>query len=68
MSVLVEPELGEDAADMSLDRLEFDPELLADGSVGPTLGHEREDLQLSSRELVEQVVSDCGHRFFVAPG
>jgi hypothetical protein len=42
---------------VSLDRLEAYRELLADGAVRPTLGHEREHFQLARGELVEQLVS-----------
>jgi len=55
--VLVEPELGEDAADMGLDRFELNKELLGDRAVRPALGHQREDLHLPWGELVEKVFS-----------
>jgi len=83
-SVFVERELREEPADVGLDRLELYGEPLADGPVGPTLGHQREHLQLAGGELVEQSVSahavpalaglrgrteqGGGHRFFADPG
>jgi hypothetical protein len=49
----VEP--GEDAAPMSLNSLGTEEQPLADGLVGPTLGHEGEHLTLPFTELLDGI-------------
>ena len=49
----LEAELSEHLADVTLDRLELEPEVLRDARIGTTLGHQREDLPLAGRQLVE---------------
>jgi hypothetical protein len=48
-----EAELPEHLADVTLHGLELEPEAICDALIGPTLGHEREDLPLAGRQLVE---------------
>ena len=54
--VLAQPQLGEDAADVGLDGLEFHAESMPDRQVRPTFGHQHQDLQLAWREPVDPVV------------
>lgn len=49
-----EPELGEDRADVALDRLELDGQPLRDGNVRASFRHQAQDLPLSRRQLVER--------------
>ena len=51
-----EPELLEDLADVRLDRLRAQEELLADGLVRAALGDQREHLALAVGELVERAL------------
>lgn len=51
-----EAELPEHLADVTLDGLEFKPEAISDALIGPTLGHEREDLPLAGGQFVERRV------------
>jgi hypothetical protein len=48
-------QLGEDVADVLLDRAGADPQGLGDAVVGAALGHQLEDLQLAGGEAVQRV-------------
>jgi hypothetical protein len=48
-------ELGEDVANVRLDRLDAEPQALGDRAVAEALGDEREDLALAVAELGQAV-------------
>ena len=56
VAVLRQVELAQDRADVRLDCLRREPEVLRDARVRPALGDEPEDLALARSEAVENVV------------
>jgi hypothetical protein len=48
-------QLGEDPADVCLDRLGTEPEGATDSLIGPALGNQSEDLAFAVGELIERV-------------
>lgn len=61
---LLQIELGENAADMLLDRALGDPQLPSDARVGAALGHQRQYLSLAWAEPGQWVISvACSNQF-----
>src|SRR5207244_12866010 len=52
-----EPELGQDVADVLLDRSLGEPELAGDAGVRAALGHQRQHLALAPSEVRERVIA-----------
>src|SRR5918996_5642394 len=57
---LREEELYEDAVHVLLDRALGDPQPPRDAAVGPAFSHQRENLALARRELLERIVGRAG--------